>query len=887
MEIFFWWRQILAAVKAVHDHNVVHCDLKPQNFILFRQRSRDHLEELGTGASVQFEHEKYMLKLCDFGVSRELEDSATHVSENVPIGTVRYMAPEVVHDCRSNGKLWVGKAADNWSIGVILHQMLHLGLTPHSHVERRRHKLRLMLAIADAKSARVKSSCPRLLQPSQSTGSPSHGNESAARLAPARHAALIDLQSVCLQFSPKDRASTQHLVSLTEENKKFFFGSDEHQLSSDGPADDTTSVVGDSEQDVLVVDWNDVGTDCAADVIGMFDAQTVEEPRRSSDARSPVVPDGQLEVGDNSSVEIVIGRGQGATGHLISTTHESSRFRHGGGGGIAMAHVPFDAVATGGATRNIIDEDQDLLAVAPLNEETAGGRDRERPSARPISCGCKIFGIIGITVSVLAIVFVYVIGGFDARPSPYGAVPEPGDRPPWPVFLPPTTSLTTTPPSPPPPTSAPPPPSLPPGVKSIPPPVASSAPSSSNDAPSSSASPPSNSGPSASPAPGSAVQPTPQHGALPSSAPNLLDSLPAPRPAASARYDNGMSVSTPHAKTGDAPPGEEAMREFPSVFLEKVSPTGVVGPCGGPGATWGSWEDHRRTRTVATNSSSNVSALLERRRTRERNGSAPPPSPSVENLPRIDRRSTVDGRWDDRLSMVMIDDVRQQEGAPTFFEDLRSKSAARRLLILDHLRQVDTLLHTTIGERSAPLDDAPRCDEVATPSPPGKELVSPLGLERVLWTGDPMAMGNGKTEINWKDRGDWKGWGRFRARKEPNFLNFLKVPLLSVIKTGADRAGGAPGGPFSFETREDRDASAKAFLQQGPASSTRGGVASGRSSSTLSTEQVQPAPFRREDSPEGSRFGVVPFQPAPFRRSYVDPLICGEGSVLPAPLARC
>ena len=43
-EIFFWWRQMLIALKVVHDHGIVHCDLKPQNFILFRQRSRDHLE---------------------------------------------------------------------------------------------------------------------------------------------------------------------------------------------------------------------------------------------------------------------------------------------------------------------------------------------------------------------------------------------------------------------------------------------------------------------------------------------------------------------------------------------------------------------------------------------------------------------------------------------------------------------------------------------------------------------------------------------------------------------------------------------------------------------------------------------------------------------------
>ena len=288
MEIFFWWQQILAAVKAVHDHGIVHCDLKPQNFILFRRG--DHVTRQMIDASVLSEHEKYILKLCDFGVSRELEDSATHVSENFPIGTIRYMAPEVVHDCRSNGKLWIGKAADNWSSGVILHQMLHLGLTPHSHIERLRHRVKLLLAIADENSARAQSSCPRLLQPS--TGSLSHGNEqSAARLASARHAALMSLQSGCLQFSPQDRASTQDLVSFTDEKARLFFGPGEHELPLDDPIDGSADVVGYSGREVLLMDRNDDGAAPPGDVVGMFvDAQAGEEPRGSSPGERPFVP---------------------------------------------------------------------------------------------------------------------------------------------------------------------------------------------------------------------------------------------------------------------------------------------------------------------------------------------------------------------------------------------------------------------------------------------------------------------------------------------------------------------------------------------------------------------------------------------------------------------
>ena len=132
-EIFYWWREMMAAVTVAHAQGIVHCDLKPSNFILVKTPVKP--AEAGTTTSAapvvpscrgsSSSYEEYTLKLSDFGVSRQLSGQDTHLSEDGSLGTVRYMAPEMVHNFRSDGKLRFGKPVDIWSVGVILHQVLH------------------------------------------------------------------------------------------------------------------------------------------------------------------------------------------------------------------------------------------------------------------------------------------------------------------------------------------------------------------------------------------------------------------------------------------------------------------------------------------------------------------------------------------------------------------------------------------------------------------------------------------------------------------------------------------------------------------------------------------------------------------------------------------
>lgn len=70
---------MLEAVKTVHSAKIVHCDLKPANFLLVKGR----------------------LKLIDFGISKAIQSNdTTNVVRENQIGTVNYMSPEALCESR-------------------------------------------------------------------------------------------------------------------------------------------------------------------------------------------------------------------------------------------------------------------------------------------------------------------------------------------------------------------------------------------------------------------------------------------------------------------------------------------------------------------------------------------------------------------------------------------------------------------------------------------------------------------------------------------------------------------------------------------------------------------------------------------------------------------
>ncbi|OHT13281.1 CAMK family protein kinase [Tritrichomonas foetus] len=99
------WQQMLEAVQIVHKNNVVHGDLKPANFLFVK----------GT------------LKLIDFGIAKSIDIDAdtTNIERTKQVGTLNYMSPEALKKNENKGTFKCGRAADVWSLGCILYQLVY------------------------------------------------------------------------------------------------------------------------------------------------------------------------------------------------------------------------------------------------------------------------------------------------------------------------------------------------------------------------------------------------------------------------------------------------------------------------------------------------------------------------------------------------------------------------------------------------------------------------------------------------------------------------------------------------------------------------------------------------------------------------------------------
>jgi serine/threonine protein kinase len=92
--------QIAAALAALHEAGVIHCDVKPENLFVLSDRAWGTLPQV---------------KVIDFGVSRRVDEP---IAEDASIaGTPAYMAPEQ----------WKGKpvtASDVYALGCVLYELV-------------------------------------------------------------------------------------------------------------------------------------------------------------------------------------------------------------------------------------------------------------------------------------------------------------------------------------------------------------------------------------------------------------------------------------------------------------------------------------------------------------------------------------------------------------------------------------------------------------------------------------------------------------------------------------------------------------------------------------------------------------------------------------------
>jgi serine/threonine-protein kinase len=92
--------QVAAALAALHDAGIVHCDVKPENLFVLADRAWGTLPQV---------------KVIDFGVSRMIDEPAPDAS--TICGTPAYMAPEQ----------WRGKplpATDVYALGCVLYELI-------------------------------------------------------------------------------------------------------------------------------------------------------------------------------------------------------------------------------------------------------------------------------------------------------------------------------------------------------------------------------------------------------------------------------------------------------------------------------------------------------------------------------------------------------------------------------------------------------------------------------------------------------------------------------------------------------------------------------------------------------------------------------------------
>lgn len=161
--------QAAEALAEAHRHGIVHRDIKPSNLFL------TPLPDGSRG-----------IKVIDFGISKDTDSNATLTQSRAMLGSPCYMAPEQM---RAGAN--VDAAADIWSLGVVLYELL-TGKLPHEGSS----MLEICASILESEPK-----SPKALRPEIPDAIDAAVKKCLARDPEARFATVNDFAAAIAQFS--------------------------------------------------------------------------------------------------------------------------------------------------------------------------------------------------------------------------------------------------------------------------------------------------------------------------------------------------------------------------------------------------------------------------------------------------------------------------------------------------------------------------------------------------------------------------------------------------------------------------------------------------------------------------------------------------------------
>ena len=99
-----WMRDSVLGLEHLHHHAILHRDIKPENIL--------------------WDEARQCAKLADFGVSTISEGGQHRDYVRATAGTPAFYAPEMCGDDKTGAKVYSGRAADVWALGVCLYMWI-------------------------------------------------------------------------------------------------------------------------------------------------------------------------------------------------------------------------------------------------------------------------------------------------------------------------------------------------------------------------------------------------------------------------------------------------------------------------------------------------------------------------------------------------------------------------------------------------------------------------------------------------------------------------------------------------------------------------------------------------------------------------------------------